>query len=240
MNSRFDAQQRARVLLLLLVILFCTVPDSLAQSSKTDRTHWGILRVQGLASLATGDNHVEAWNDCGGAIISFLDFRATIDVNNTFGVLGSFEYVLARRYGIELTFMYWWELVELKFEVTGIDVAGAPNFILPTLGGNYHFLTGGKTDVYAGIIVGLGLSATGKPAADIEVSKDVALGLNLGLDYYINDTWSFGGTVKYLDFGNVDFSVLPPGVDGFICNNGLFGIGNLSLATITFGAGYKF
>jgi opacity protein-like surface antigen len=240
MHSRLTSDRRSLFLLILLVFVCSPVFDSHAQSGEPGRTHWGILRVQGLGSLAVGDDHVEAWNDCGGGIFSFLDFSASIDVNNTVGVLGSFEYVLARRYGIELSFLYWWELVELKFEVSGFDVTGAPNFILPTLGGNYHFLTGGKTDVYAGLVIGTGLSASGKPAADIEVSMDVALGLNLGLDYYINDTWSFGGTLKYMDFGNVDFSVLPPGVDGFICNNGLFGIGNMSMVTVTFGAGYKF
>jgi hypothetical protein len=228
------------IILFVLFGLFVSVASFPARCEESARSHWGTLRVQGLASLAVGDNHVEAWNNCDGAIFSFLDFRATIDVNDTFGVLGSFEYVLARRFGIELSFLYWWELVELTFEVTGLEVAGAPNFILPVLGGNYHFLTRGNKDVYAGLIVGTGLSASGKPAADIELSMNVALGLNLGLDYYINDTWSFGGTLKYMDFGNVDFSVLPPGVHGFICNNGLFGIGNMSLVTVTFGAGYKF
>ena len=228
------------VLLLLLASVCLPALASRAQTEKTGRTHWGILRVQGLVSLTVGDNHVEAWNTCDDAIFSFLDLKATIDINDTFGVLGSFEYVLARRYGIELSFLYWWELVELKFEATGIDIAGAPNFILPVLGGNYHFLTHSKTDLYAGAIVGLGLIATGKPVEDIEVSKDVALGLNVGLDYYLNDSWSIGGNLKYLDFGNVDFSVFPPGFDGFICNNGLFGIGSMSLVTFTFGAGYKF
>ena len=68
-------------------------------------------------------------------------------------------------------------MVELRFEAEGIEIEGAPNFILPVLGGNYHFLSRGNTDLYAGAIVGLGLLATGNPIGDIEISSDVALGL---------------------------------------------------------------
>lgn len=226
------------ILLPLMVVFLVTTACPLGAAGPA-RAHWGKLRLQGFGSLTTGENHVEAFNTCDDSFLSFLDFRSTIGVNDTFGVLGSFEYVFARRYGVEVSFLYWWELIELSFEAEGIEIRGAPNFILPVVGGNYHFLTRGATDAYAGIIVGLGLIATGKPVEDIEISKDVALGLNLGLDYYVTPAWSVGGSVKYLDFGEVDFSVFPPGFDGFICNNGVFGIGGLGLVSVTLGVGFR-
>lgn len=233
---------RCRILLIPViaaVVLVSAANAAAAPSGTENRSRWGKLRFQGIASMTTGHNSVEAWNSCDSDFFSFLDFSSGIKVNDTWGVLGSFEYVFARRYGLEVSFLYWWELVELTFAATGVEIAGAPNFILPVVGGNYHFLTRGKTDAFAGAIVGLGLLATGKPVTDIEISSDVALGLNLGLDYYVGDSWSVGCTLKYVDFGEVDFSIFPPGFSGLICNNGLFGIGNMSLVSLTFGVGLK-
>jgi opacity protein-like surface antigen len=118
-------------------------------------------------------------------------------------------------------------------------IEGAPNFIMPTAGFNYHFLHGSIADIYLGGFACLGVVATGL-GTDIEVSKDFALGLNFGIDYYVSGSWSVGGNVKYLDFGQLDFSLLPPGIDGIICDNGLFGIGNLRTLSLTLGAGYRF
>ena len=83
------------------------------------------------------------------------------------------------------------------------------------------------------------LNPTGNPIGDIEISSDVALGLNLGLDHYVSDSWSVGCSLKYIDFGEVDFSIFPPGFDGLICNNGLFGIGSMSLVSLTLGIGLR-
>jgi outer membrane protein W len=110
---------------------------------------------------------------------------------------------------------------------------------MPTLGANYHFLTDGKKDLYGGALCALGVIATGF-ATDIEVSKDVALGLTFGMDYYVRESWSFGGAVKYVDFGELEFSVLPPGVEGIVCDNGLFGLGRMNVVSLTFGIGYRF
>ena len=213
--------------------------DSRADANRDGRTRWATLRVQGTAIIPLGDNHLEAWNDCGSGWIDYLSFSSSIDVNTSVGVLASFEYVAARRFGFEVDLIYWSEVLGLRFEATGITVDGSPNFILPTLGANYHFLTGEKTDAYAGALCTLGVIATGF-GADIEISKDIALGLNLGIDYYVEKSWSVGGSIKYLDFGEVDFSVLPPSIEGIVCDNGLFGIGHMNFVSLTFGIGYRF
>ncbi len=150
----------------LLVLLFASSLVGVSAVSRADadegaRSHWGVLKLQGMYSWSLGDNHVEAWNTCDNSFFSILDFYSSINVNNSVGVLGGFEYVLARRYGLEATFMYWRKVVDLKFEATGITIEGAPNFIMPILGFNYHFFTGRKTDLYAGPLVGLGVIATG-------------------------------------------------------------------------------
>jgi len=212
-----------------------------AESDEETRTHWGILRLQGVVIIPLGDNKIEGWNDCGEGWLEYFSFYSTININTTGGVTAGFEYVLARRFGIEAAFSYWYKLIDLQFDAEGLDltVEGSPNFILPTIGLNYHFMTSAKVDVYAGGLISLGVIATGL-GDDIEVSKDVALGLSFGADYYIKKSWSLGATLKYIDFGEMDFSVLPPGVEGFICDNGLFGAGHLNVVSLAFGAGYKF
>lgn len=210
-----------------------------AQPLIEGRTHWGILRVQGVMTLPAGNDHAEIWNDCGGGLFDFLNFSASINVNTSGGVLGSFEYVLKRRYGIELAFNWWRQIIDIKFGTDDITIEGAPNFILPTLGFNYHFLTDSKADLYLGAFATLGVLATGM-GTEIDVSKDFALGLNFGIDYYVSGSWSIGGTVKYLDFGQMEFSLLPPGIKGIICDNGLFGIGDMNTISLTCGAGYRF
>jgi opacity protein-like surface antigen len=215
-------------------------PDvSTAGSAGAPPSRWAVARVQGMLTTPLAENHVEAWNDCGSGVLHYLSFSASIDVNSSAGFLGSFEYVVGHRYGLELGLLYWNRIVNLEFDATGVEVRGSPNFIMPTLGVNYHFLVDGTKDLYAGGLVALGVIATGF-YTDIEVSKDVALGLNLGLDYYVRRSWSVGGTIKYVDFGELDFSVLPPGVSGFICDNGLFGLGAMNVLSLTFGVGYRF
>jgi opacity protein-like surface antigen len=213
--------------------------DSRADANGKGRAGYAKLRLQGTAILPLGENHAEVWNDCGSGWIDYLSFSGTIDVNTSVGVLANFEYVAAGRYGLEVDLIYWSEVVGLLFDATDISIEGSPNFILPTLGANYHFLTSEKADAYAGALCTLGILATGF-GADIEISKDVALGLNLGLDYYVEKSWSIGGSVKYLDFGEVDFSVVPSGWEDLVCDNGLFGIGHLNFVSLNFGIGYRF
>jgi len=215
------------------------VVTALSTSAGAERTHWGIARLQGVMTLPVGNDHAEIYNDCGGGLFNFLNFYASVNVNTSGGVLGSFEYVLARRFGIELGFNWWRQVVDIKFETDDITIEGAPNFILPTLGFNYHFLIDSKADLYLGAMATLGIVASGM-GTSIDVSKDFALGLNFGIDYYVSESWFIGGNIKYLDFGQLDFSVLPPGIDGIICDNGLFGIGNLNTLSLTCGAGYRF
>jgi outer membrane protein W len=240
---------KLKCLLAKSLIALCILATSMAftpalaqgESGGEARTRWGILRVQGLVTIPLGDNTIEGWNDCGEGWLEYVSFTSTININTTGGVLASFEYVLARRFGIEASFVYWYKFIDLQFEAEGLDltVEGSPNFILPTIGLNYHFMTNEKVDIYGGGLISLGVIATGF-GSDIEVSKDVALGLTFGTDYYVKKSWSLGATLKYIDFGELDFSVLPPGVEGFICDNGLFGIGHLNVISITFGAGFKF
>jgi outer membrane protein W len=189
--------------------------------------------------MPVGNDHAEIWNDCGDSWFDFLNFYASINVNTSGGVLGSFEYVFKRRFGVELGLYWWRQIVDIKFETEGTTIEGAPNFIMPVLGFNYHFLPGSRADLYLGGLACLGVIATGM-GSDIEVSKDFALGMNFGIDYYISGPWSFGGNVKYLDFGEMDFSLLPPGIDGIICDNGLFGIGEMNTISLTAGAAYRF
>ena len=212
---------------------------SLALAGTEGRTRWGIARVQGVMTLPVGNDHTEIWNDCGGGLFDFLNFAASININTSGGVLGSFEYVLARRYGIELGLNWWRQIVDIRFETEDITIQGAPNFIMPTLGFNFHFLTDSRTDIYLGAMATLGIMASGM-GTDIEVGKDFALGLNFGIDYYVSGAWFIGGTAKYLDFGQMEFSLLPPGIDGIICDNGLFGIGDMNTLSLTCGAGYRF
>jgi outer membrane protein W len=204
------------------------------------RSHWGTLKAHILYSWPLGDDRVEAFNSCDNTFLDFLDFQSSIDVNGSVGGLVGFEYVFAHRYGVEATLMFWHEVVTLGFEASGVSIEGAPSFIMPFLGGNYHFFKGGKTDLYAGPLVGLGVIATGWGPESLEISKDFALGLNLALDYYVAGSWNLGTSLRYLDFGEVDFSIFPPGFSGIICNNGLFGIGNMEILSATIGAGYRF
>ena len=210
-----------------------------AQPDLDGRTRWGIGRVQGMITLPVGNDHAEIWNDCGDSWLSFLNFGASINVNTSGGMLGSFEYVISRRYGFELGMLWWRQFIDIKFEAEGLTVEGTPNFIMPTLGFNYHFLPGRTADIYAGALCCLGVMATGT-GTDIDVSKDLALGINFGIDYYISGRWSIGGSAKYLDFGQLDFSLLPPGIDGIICDNGLFGLGRLNTLSLSCGAAYRF
>lgn len=226
---------------LVAAVLVC-VPYSSSTAGEDWKaaTHWGTLKFQGSLALPLGENEVEAWNRCEVPLLDLLDFYGRIKVNTTGGVLAAFEYVFARKVGIELSFIYWAEVVEIEFEATDFDVKGTPNFTFPTIGGNYHFTPGKNLDLYAGGLIALGVIATGWPADNIEIGKDVALGLNLAADYYFGKSWSMGASLKYIDFGEVDFSVFPPGFEGLICNNGLIGLGHLNLITFNLGVGYRF
>ncbi len=222
----------------VICAVLLSVPSP-ARAETVGRTHWGIARVQGVMTLPVGNDHAEVWNDCGIGWFDFLNFYASINVNTSGGVLGSFEYVLARRYGIELGLNWWRQIVDIRFETEDITIQGAPNFIMPILGFNYHFLTDSRADIYLGAMATLGIIASGM-GTDIDVGKDFALGLNFGIDYYVSGSWSIGGTAKYLDFGQMEFSLLPHGIDGIICDNGLFGIGDMNTISLTCGAGYRF
>ncbi len=211
----------------------------MADSEGEQRSHWGKLRLQGVFILPLGENHVEAWNECDSGWLDLLNFSSSIDVNTTGGFLASFEYVVKSRYGLEVSLVYWYEFVGLRFETEDVTVEGSPNFIMPTIGVNYHVLVDEKKDIYTGGLCCLGVIATGL-GTDIEVSKDIALGLNLGMDYYVKESWSVGGSVKYIDFGEIDFSLLPAGLEGIVCNNGLFGLGHLNNISVTLGVGYRF
>jgi len=226
------------ILVITALSFFCST-ETRAQTGTTARTHWGIARVQGIITLPVGNDHAEIYNDCGDSWLDFLDFSASVNVNTSGGIMGSFEYVLARRYGIEVGLNWWRHIVDLKFETEDLTIEGVPNFIYPTLGFNYHFLTDSRTDLYAGVLACLGVAASGT-GADIDVSKSLAFGMNLGFDYYLSGTWFIGGTVKYIDFGQMEFSLLPAGLSGIICGNGLFGIGDLNTISLTCGAGYRF
>jgi hypothetical protein len=217
-----------------LAALWC---DANADTTGEPRSRWAVARLHGLLTLPLGDNHVEAWNDCEGWF-DYLDFGSTIDVNTTGGVVASFEYVVKRRFGFELGLNYWYQIMNLRFEAEDLEVEGCPNFILPTIGMNYHLLTDEKKDLYGGALCSLGVIATGV-AADLEVSKDFALGVVLGMDYYVKEKWSIGASAKYIDFGQLDFSLLPPGVS-LICDNGLFGLGHMNVLSLTCGVGYRF
>ena len=153
----------SRVMVPVLLSIICTIllsTPSPAQPAMEDRSHWGIARVQGMMTLPVGNDHAEIYNDCGDSWFDFLNFGASINVNTSGGVLGSFEYVLARRFGIELGLYYWRQIVDIKFEAEGITIEGAPNFIMPTLGFNYHFMTDSKADLYLGAFATLGVMAT--------------------------------------------------------------------------------
>jgi outer membrane protein W len=237
------AMQRAPGTLLALLIIAASLSTpaagAAAGTESAPRKSWAVARVQGMMTFPLAENHVEAWNDCGEGWLDYFSFNAAIDVNSSWGVLGSFEYVVAGRYGFELGLLYWSRIVDLEFAATGLTVEGSPNFIMPTLGVNYHFLVDDTKDVYGGGLVTLGVIASGF-YTDIEVSKDVALGLNLGMDYYVAKSWSIGATVKYVDFGELQFSVLPPGMSGLVCDNGLFGLGHLNVVSLTLGVGLRF
>jgi len=226
-------------LLIVAVTVMACHACSAAGTNGPGRTHWGTLRLQGVFILPLGDNHVEAWNECDSGWFDLLNFQSAIDVNTTGGFLASFEYVVKGRYGIEASLVYWYEFVGLRFEAEDLLIEGSPNFIMPTIGLNYHFLIDEKKDIYAGGLCCLGVIATGL-GADIEVSKDFALGLNLGMDYFVEESWSVGACLKYIDFGEIDFSLLPSGLEGIVCNNGLFGLGHLNCVSMTLGVGYKF
>ena len=243
MGHKISTIRRTLLVPLIAAVAVASASGARAQTDTTataEQSHWGTLKVHILYTWPMGDNYVEAFNTCDEAFLSFLDFNSSINVNETIGGFVGFEYVLAHRYGIEGTLLFWRKVVDLKFEVEGYEVAGTPSFIMPILGFNYHFFKGKQTDLYAGPLLGLGILATGWGYEDLTIGKDVALGLNLALDYYVDDSWSFGTSLKYLDFGELDFSIFPPGFEGIICNNGLFGIGDMSILSLTIGVGYKF
>lgn len=229
----------AAVVLVILTSAAALVSETLAETNEDGGTRWGKFRIQGVLIAPLGDDRVEGWNDCGSGWIELLNFYSSINSGRAGGVRAGFEYVLKRRYGIEAGLAYWSNIVNLHFEATGITVDGSPNFIMPLIGLNYHFLTDAKKDLYAGPVSCLGVIATGL-GTDIEVSKDFALGLKLGMDYYVARSWSLGANLEYIDFGDLDFSLLPPGMEGIICNNGLFGAGGLNFFSVTLGTGYRF
>ena len=223
----------------LLLCACCAAPTARAAESGDGASRWGTLRFQGMLTAPLGENNVRLWNDCGVLWLDFLSFAATIETNTTWGAAASFEYVLAGRVGIEAGFHYWYDIVELRYEAGDLTIEGSPNFVLPTIGLNYHLRLLDRTDLYAGGFVPLGVIATGV-SFDIDVDSDIALGLKLGGDYLLDDHWSLGGTLTYIDFGELDFSLLPPGLEGIVCDNGLFGIGHMNVVTFTAGIGYRF
>jgi len=230
-----------RLLVLTLAgLIFTALPrEARAEAGYEVPSRWAVARFQGLVTFPLGENNVAAWNDCGSGWLGLIGFDSSIDTHNSIGCLASFEYVMKRRYGIEVGFTYWHEILTIRAEAAGYTVEGAPNFIMPTLGANFHFLTDEKKDIYGGALCALGVIATGS-GSDIDVSKDVALGLSLGMDYCVKGSWSVGATAKYIDFGEIDFSLFPEGVSGFLCDNGLMGLGHLNVVSMTFGIGYRF
>jgi outer membrane protein W len=236
---RIKSTRIMAIALIAAIGLAALCRDTLAQEAGESRSQWGKLRVQGIMILPLGENRAEAWNNCGSGWLEFLNFYSTIDAKSTGGITAGFEYVFKRKYGIELSLAYWYNIGHIYFEASGITISGSPNFIMPILGVNYHFLTDEKKDIYAGPICCLGVKATGI-GTNMDVSKDVALGLKLGMDYYIEKSWSLGTCLQYLDFGQMDFSLLPSGLDGIICNNGLFGAGSMNFISLTIGGGYRF
>jgi opacity protein-like surface antigen len=243
MSYRATVTRATATVLVLLTGAVMHPSDTRANDDETSARHWGTLRLHGVLGIPVGQNEVEAWNQCDDiAFLSFLDFYSALEVNTAGGVVAGFEYVFKRRIGVELSFMYLANVVEMEFTATAADlsITGAPNFTFPLLGANYHFTPGRTADVYAGGLVALGVIAMGFPADEIEIAKDFALGINAGMDYYLDKSWSLGANLKYMDFGEVDFSVYPPGFDGFICNNGAVGLGQLRFVTIALGVGYRF
>jgi outer membrane protein W len=240
-SDTLKASLPARIASLPLVAALAFALCSTARAGGQDeaRTGWGTARLHGVYIAPLGDDHVEGWNECGSGWFDFLDFYSSIDANGAGGVVGSFEYVVKRRYGIEAGLAYWNDIVSIYFTTDGTTVEGSPNFIMPTIGFNYHFLTDARADVYAGALSCLGVIATGL-GADIEVSKDFALGLKVGADYYVKTSWSIGAVLQYIDFGEMDFSLLPPGLEGIVCDNGLFGAGSMNFVSLTCGVGFRF
>jgi len=230
---------RIALLFIASTIALAFHSDSIAETADESRTHWGKLRVQGVFIMPLADNRVEGWNDCGSGWFDFLNFYSSIDANRAGGTVASFEYVLKRRYGIELSMAYWADIVSIYFNTDGTNIEGSPNFIMPIIGVNYHFPSYSRVDMYAGPLACLGVIATGL-GTDIEVSKDVALGVKVGIDYYVKGAWSIGTILEYLDFGEMDFSLLPGELEGIVCNNGLFGIGSLNFISLRCGVGYRF
>ncbi len=230
-----------RLLVLTLAgLIFTALPrEARAEAGYEVPSRWAVARFQGLVTFPLGENNVAAWNDCGSGWLESIGFESSIDTHNSAGLLGSFEYVLKRRFGLEVGFNYWHEILTLWAEAAGYTVEGCPNFIMPTIGANYHFVTDAKKDIYGGGLCALGVIATGS-GSDMDVSKDVALGLSLGMDYYVKGSWSVGGAAKYVDFGEIDFSLFPEEVRGFLCDNGLTGLGRLNVISLSFGIGYRF
>lgn len=228
------------ILLLLVAASIAELPcGASAESSYEVPSRWAVARLQGLMTIPLGDNTVAAWNDCGSGWLGSLGFDSSIDTRTSGGVLASFEYVFKRKYGVEIGLTYWRQIMTLWAEAAGYTLEGFPNFIMPTFGANYHFLTDGKKDIYGGALCTLGVIATGS-GSNIDVSKDLALGLSFGMDYYAKGSWSVGAAAKYIDFGEIDFSLFPESVQGFLCDNGLFGLGHLNVVSLTVGIGYRF
>lgn len=225
------------MLVVFLVLIYG--PDATAGPDPGTRNHWGILRVNGLFTFPLGTNSVKAWNDCGDFWV--LNFDSSLDIKNAPGLVASFEYVVAKKYGMELSLIYWHKIVDIgvSYADDWQTIEGSPNFIMPVLGFNYHIFTGEKLDFYAGPIIGLGIYATGI-MTDIDVSGDTAFGINVGTDYYFRERWFIGGSARYVDFGDIGFSLFPPGYPGIVCNNGLVGIGDMNLMTFTAGVGFRF
>lgn len=227
--------ERARTFPAILLVLAMVCGQAAAG---TLRENWGTLRVQGVAITPLGEDHVEVWNECGGWF-DWLDFRATIDVERTAGVAGSFEYVFKRRYGIEVAMTWWYDAVVIDYRAEDLSITGSPNFILPTIGANYHFYNDDRKDIFAGGFVTIGVIVTGV-GFGVDLESDWTIGLNAGMDYTVSGPWTLGVTLKYIDFGTLDFSLLPPGIKGIVCDNGAFGVGNLNYLSATAGVGYRF
>lgn len=145
-----------------------------------------------------------------------------------------FSYFFTKHIAAELILATTKHTVEVKGSTAGDLDLGTMRIIPPVLTLQYHFLPDGRFSPYVGAGVNYVIVAdksTGRSVNNVSYSNEFGFALQAGVDYRINDRWSFNVDVKKV-FVDTDIRVN----DGTIKADGT----DLDPLIVGVGFGYRF